>query len=72
MVGHACPGPLVKRGRGSGRYVTSNRVISVCGGGPELAARCFPALNLLERRVAVLRDDDVLKHCYPEQSARLL
>jgi hypothetical protein len=27
MVGHACPGPWVLRGRGSGRYVTSNRVI---------------------------------------------
>ena len=27
MVGHASPAPWAARGRGSGRYVTSNRVI---------------------------------------------
>ena len=65
MVGHACPGPL--GGEGSGF-----RSIRYSDAGAERTTRgCWLSRTYLERRVAVLRDDDVLKYGYPEQSPRL-
>ena len=69
MVGHACPGPLGGEGSGCRSNGTSKGVslrwAAPCG------ARVLVA-QLLERGVAVLRDNNVLQHRYTEQSPCLL
>ena len=71
MVGHACPGLLANRG---GVSVETLRTIGGFLGSQRRArgARGFRSLVLLECRVSVLGDDDVLKHGYPEESPGLL
>jgi len=63
MVGHACPGPLGGEGTGfrSIRYEQSGDFSEASA---EQGARVSALMYLLECRVSVFRDDDVLQHGY--------